>query len=373
MADGVTYTEGNLAREASRGGYLLQYRLTTAAGTRPMKARGKTAEACYAKRREQVEAAGRQHVVDTTLPVSEAVTRFVAGRGVRAHSTVVKYHRAAKRLTDVVGDKPIRAVDRSDIELVLSGMATAGMKQSSLAAWRKALAPVFGWAEDHGHITSNPLAKVKVATFGAADSQAPRFLDITDAAILTKYLRADLSDPHVACLLMLHAGLRLGEALGLHWDAVDIEGRTITVRAQTDGRGSTTAKLKTRSSTRVLRNLPAVLMSALAAWKQQAPDDALLVCTTTATKRRAISTPIAQRGVQEALRLACGRAGVDYVNPHGLRHTAGSLLYVATGNLATVARFLGHRDLVLVTRLYVHDVTDTDTGAMIDRLMEGAA
>ena len=356
-------TAGSCKPEAGRG-WLWQYRING----RPMKARGATRPLAKAARDAQIKAAQQAGAADRSAMLSGLVELFVSRRGVRAEATVRKYHRAVERLVVEVGDKPVADLTRDDIELVLSRMAAAGMKAASLGAWRKALNPVLAWAVDHGKATTNPLAGVKVGTFNAADSAAPRFLDLTDTVLLTKYLRADLTDPHVACLLMLHAGLRISEALGLAWDAVDIEARTIVVRQQSDTHGGVTPKLKTRSSRRTLTNLPMMLMAALAEHREAHPD-AVLVCSTKATKRRSLTTPLAQRGVQEALRLACERAGVERCNPHGLRHTAGSLLYEATRNLTKVAAFLGHVDLVLVTRLYVHDTTDVDTGALVDELM----
>lgn len=364
-----TYGNPKQTTEAGRSGWLVQFRINGAS----RKARGTTKRECEANRDRMIEEARNASTADSSLHLSGLVEAFVSRRGVRAEGTLRQYRTAVQRLIDAVGDKPVADLTRDDIELVMSRMAAAPgasgpMKASTIGAWRKALNPVLAWAVDHGKAASNPLAGVKVATFNAAASEAPRFLDLTDTVLLTKYLRAELTDPHVACLLMLHAGLRISEALGLAWADVDIEGRTITVRRQADGRGGFAPKLKTASSGRTLTNLPRMLMNALAEHRAAHPD-AVLVCTSSATKRRAITATRGPRGVQYALAMACERAGVAEVNPHGLRHTAGSMVYEATGNLTKVARFLGHVDLVLVTRLYVHDVSEVDTGSLVDALM----
>ena len=366
MSAQLDITTGSCKPEAGRG-WLWQYRIDG----KPMKARGATRPLAKAARDRQIEAARQAGTADRTLMLSGIVPAFIDGRGVRAEATVAKYHRAVQRLTDTVGDMPVADLTREHVERVLSAMARDGQRASSLGAWRKALNPVLAWAVDHGKATTNALAGVKVGTFNAADSAAPRWLDLTDTVLLTKYLRADLTDPHVACLLMLHAGLRISEALGLAWDAVDLDARTIVVRQQSDTHGGTTPKLKTRTSRRTLTNLPLMLMNALREHRAAYPD-AVLVCTGKLTKRRGATNPLAQRGVQQSLKLACERAGVASCNPHGLRHTAGSMVYEATGNLTKVAAFLGHVDLVLVTKLYVHDVSDIDTGSLVDDLLGGA-
>ena len=367
MSTTLDITEGSCKPEAGRG-WLWQYRIDG----KPMKARGATRKLCGDARRRQIEAARAAGSTDRTLMVSGMVAAFIEGRGVRADATVAKYHRAAERVIDVVGDMPVADLTREHVERVMSTMARSGLKASTLGAWRKALNPVLQWAVDHGKAERNPLAGVKVGTFNAADSEAARWLDLTDTVLLTKYLRANLTDPHMACLLMLHAGLRMGEALGLRWSDVDIEGRTIEVRQQALDSSVLTPKLKTRASRRTLTNLPLMLTNALAEHRAQAPADSVLVCSTKATKRRPIEVPLAHTGAATALRMACDRAGVARVNPHGLRHTAGSMVYEATGNLTKVAAFLGHVDLVLVTKLYVHDVSDIDTGSLVDELLGGA-
>lgn len=365
MSAQLDITAGSCKPEPGRG-WLWQYRING----RPMKARGATRPLAKAARDAQIEAARADGGADRTLKLSGLAEAFVASRGVRASSTVASYHRAVGHLIDTVGDMPVADLGLAHVERVLSAMANAGRRASTLGWWRKAINPPLAWAVAHGHLKANPLAGVKVATFGAADSEAPRFLDLTDTVLLTKYLRADPRDSHVACLLMLHAGLRISEALGLLWADVDTDARTIVVRRQADGRGGFAPRLKTRTSGRTLTNLPTMLTNALAEHRAAHPD-ATLVCTTSASERRELTKTRAPRGVQYALAMACERAGVANVNPHGLRHTAGSMVYEATGNLAKVAAFLGHTDLVLVTRLYVHDVTTDDVGAKVDALLAG--
>lgn len=355
-------TEGSSSYEAAHDRWLIQYRIDG----RKMKARGKTLNLALARKSEQVAAAKGE----AALTITAALAKFQRSIGRRAPGTLKNYARAVERLTETAGDILIARVRPADVEQVLSDMANAGHKATTLMCWRKAISPLFVWAVRHGHMSANPLDGVKVATFRAAPSAPREPLSIDDARTLTKYLTADLSGAHVAHLLMLWGGLRISEALGLAWMDVDLPGRTIRVRQQVtmDGSG-VTRQLKTPSSVRILHDLPAVLMDALAAWRAQVPADAVLVCSATATKRRPLAHPIARRGVQESLRLACERAGVPVVVPHGLRHTAGSVLYNVTGDLTHVADFLGHDDLVLVTSLYVKAVQRVDAGALIDSLM----
>ena len=42
------------------------------------------------------------------------------------------------------------------------------------------------------------------------------------------------------------------------------------------------------------------------------------------------------------------------LSPHELRHTCGTLLYQDTKDIFYVSRFLGHSDVSITTRIYVH-------------------
>lgn len=364
----MNVTEGSLTYEAAHDRYLLQYRIDG----RKMKARGKTPSAAYARKAEQVATAKRgpaepQRGAGT---LTAALDDYLAERGRPRPSTLRGYRDAVARFVETVGDKPVADITRGDCRKVLAAMALADYRTSSLGTWRRSMSPIFRWAVDDGRMAANPLTGLRVDGFGARESDAPAYLeDVADITRLTKYLRADLSGPHVAHLLMLYAGLRISEALGLAWDDVDTTARTIVVRQQADGRGGLTEHLKTRSSRRTLTDLPATLMEALDAWRELADPRAVLVCTGKATQRRTLDRTLAPRGVQESLRLACERAGVPRVHCHGLRHTAGSLMYRATADLTAVADFLGHADLQLVTRLYVRRVGRRDAGALVDALL----
>jgi integrase len=42
------------------------------------------------------------------------------------------------------------------------------------------------------------------------------------------------------------------------------------------------------------------------------------------------------------------------LSPHELRHTCGTLLYRKTRDIFMVSRFLGHADISITTKIYVH-------------------
>jgi len=125
-------------------------------------------------------------------------------------------------------------------------------------------------------------------------------------------------------LLCAHAGLRIAEALDLHWN--DLEGDRLTVRR---GKGGKLRRVKCSPS----------LQGALAALRTEitAPDAPVIGATQTAARQR--------------LRLLAKKAGVTYRGWHALRHYAGTRLVAQTGSLEHAARHLGHSSIE-TTRVY---------------------
>lgn len=62
-------------------------------------------------------------------------------------------------------------------------------------------------------------------------------------------------------------------------------------------------------------------------------------------RSRAPYGPLTSGGVQNVVRLACGRAGIEPVGPHRLRHSAATAVLRAGASLPEVAQLLRHRHL----------------------------
>jgi integrase len=351
-------------KAVKRGDY---WTLTYRIDGREVKDRSRDRAEVYAKRDARIATARADAAMAETLTLRQAYDRWHGVRGGRRReATQTNYAVAFGQLAAFVGaDTPLAAIKRVDLEAFEASLADEGRKLSTINARRKALRPLFRWAVASDLIATNPYDGLPLPHVEVETGRPDPYLTLGDAQRLTKYLLAEPCDPHTACLLMLHGGLRIGEALGLQWCNVDLEARTVAVRTQVAGRGITD-RLKTRDSRRDVTMSPQ-LADALAAQRLVDPD-ATLVCSSRATERRGLQEPLAHRGVGYALEVACERAGVRRIHPHGLRHTAGSLVYEATHNLTQVARFLGHADLVLVQRLYVHGLTEADAGAAIGSL-----
>ena len=155
-------------------------------------------------------------------------------------------------------------------------------------------------------------------------------------------------------------GLRQGEILGLRWGDIDLDKRVLTVRAamqRVKGRGLTFVDLKSDRSRRVV-DLPLVLVRALRAHRARQHEERLkagpawrdhgLVFPT------GLGTPLDGPNVTKYLQRLLGRAGLERLRFHDLRHSCASLCAAQGLSAHDVSRLLGHADIRLTLNTYTH-------------------
>lgn len=159
-------------------------------------------------------------------------------------------------------------------------------------------------------------------------------------------------------LLMARTGLRLGEALALRWEDVNLEERRISVRRSVL-RGKV-SELKTSSSRRDV-DVNGRLWAALTSYASPLTVIKGWIFTSGVG-------PMTHVSAEVAFRLAARRAGLPpHFTPHSLRHTFASQLLATGASLEYVKRMLGHASITLTSNLYGKWLPMRDQAA-VDRL-----
>ena len=150
--------------------------------------------------------------------------------------------------------------------------------------------------------------------------QAPRELRCWTAEQLRAFLDQTADSPYGLLWRVAAAtGLRRGELLGLRWDDLDLDGRTLTVRrALTFVDGEPRFKRPKTSRTRTLR-LDTTTLGVLARHRATAEAACGLVFNHE-------GQPIDPMTVTLAFREAVARSGLPRIRLHDLRHTHATLL-----------------------------------------------
>lgn len=219
--------------------------------------------------------------------------------------------------------------------LTLSREALSGWGHLSLASRNRKAATLksfLGWLHQEG-LTAKNLAERIIAP--KVPIRIPHFLSVDEVMALLKTLENENAPPAERALILTiyGGGLRVSEACGLQWSAIDASSRILRVK----GKGG-----KER-----IVPLPDLCMSVVNAL----PRTGDFVFS---GRDEALSTRVAYdwvRGWGE-------RAGLHHrLHPHALRHSYATHLLSGGANLRTLQELLGHESL-RATEKYTHLTLD---------------
>ena len=170
-----------------------------------------------------------------------------------------------------------------------------------------------------------------------------------------------IGDPiEVPLMLIISYGFRRSEALGLKWDAVDFEGKTISIRATVIKSGTEVKYVmdtKSRASVRTLPMSDEFAEYLRGVQQRQAKDkekygnmyqDDNFVC---AAKNGKVINP---NCVTERFKKIIRANGLPDIRLHDLRHTAATHLLAMGFSVKDVAFWLGHSQTSTTLDIYSH-------------------
>ena len=160
--------------------------------------------------------------------------------------------------------------------------------------------------------------------------------------------------------LLLTTGLRLGEALGLKWEDLNLETGRISIQRALQrqvGAGLVFVEPKTSRSRRTVHLSKGTTAALVEHRRRQLEerlaagpiwlDHGVVFC-------RPDGRPLDPSAVNKSLHDALGRAGLPQIRVHDLRHTAASLLLQQGVHARVVQEMLGHTTVTLTLDTYSH-------------------
>lgn len=292
------------------------------------------------------------------MTVVQACADFVAFethvRGV-AGSTARLYSWYLGRFALAAGPmRPLRASWKAP-EAFLSAMSRRGCGDHARAKAFQLLRSFYRWAMDHGHLDRNPLAGARVPLI----HQRPRrFLTGAEAARLidtARGSRATHAKRDAALLAALYyAGLRVGEALRLRPQDLDLAGGSLTVL----GKGGKVATVPIHPR----------LESLVKDWLRQRPAEAERLFCSHANGAKVCGALDNQR-VEYLCRVVYGpAAGLSgKVTPHVLRRSFATELRRRGVPIEHVQRLLRH-SRIETTMLYLREVGTDELRKAVGKL-----
>ena len=190
-------------------------------------------------------------------------------------------------------------------------------------------------------------------------SERNNYLSATDAKRLME-LVAPYSTFNTIIKLLLLTGLRSGEALGLTWDKIDFENKTIFVDktlTYVTGRYFLSTPKTPMSIRKIVIDDATVQM--LQEHKAE-QDKQKKIIGSAWMEPNAVFTSVTGHFYDRSLlntqfrRFMSHHPELHRVTIHGLRHTHASLLILAGENLDAISKHLGHASADITSRVYAH-------------------
>lgn len=210
-------------------------------------------------------------------------------------------------------------------------------------------------------ILSNPAAKVERPR---KEKFEAGFYNAQEMEQLFEVVRGDPVEFGV--ILAAYYGLRRSEVVGLRWDAIDFQRKTITIKhvvaqMQMDGKSTIIEKNRTKSKSSY-RTLPLVAPFEELLHRMQAEQARnRKLCGSSYCKKDSAYIYVNELGermkpnyLTQRFPKILEKNGMRRIRFHDLRHTCASLLYDNGVNLKDIQEWLGHSDISTTANIYTH-------------------
>ena len=290
-----------------------------------------------------------------------------AGR--RSPSTVALYrHALDKHVLPTVGKLRLNELTPARLDHFLhlkrsqSGYSTAKLCRAILSG-------VCGVAVRRDGLRVNPVRDVSsLETHGEREARALTIVEIHEwLAILDRDEFARRKDLPELTRFLIGTGCRLGEAVGVHWEDVDLERQVLHVRRtvlRVRGHGMVAKRPKSRAGERTLR-LPLWLVAMLRERRGSAPDQSPVFPDVLGGYRD-------RNNIEKDFRKVREGTPFEWVVPHTYRKTVATLLDAGGLSARTIADQLGHSRISMTQDVYMgRRAVDQAAASALDTLFNG--
>ncbi len=280
-------------------------------------------------------------------------------RGLSAHTRDDYRKRLEAEAVPFFGRMRLAEIEPRDVKAYTAEIAKRGVAQNTV---RLGLAPVralLATALEEGLIRSNPAAGLRLFVQHAGDvdvDEQVKALTEDELQVLLAKLPAEW---RLFFEFLAQTGLRIGEAIELHYADVEAGQRWLHVRRRFY-RGRV-AKPKGRKPRR-LRLTPGMAEALLERRQaRQAGDNDLVFAAERGSRidqsnlmSRVLKPAAVEAGIGRWIMLEGKRRAETWVGFHTFRHTCATMLFRHGWNAVQVQKFLGHADPGFTLRTYVH-------------------
>jgi integrase len=250
-----------------------------------------------------------------------------------------------------LGDKQVGRLRPIDVQEWVASMHARGLSASRIRQGYRLLSQMMAAAEDSGLTARTPCRRIRLPRM---EEHEPNILTREQVAALAAACRPPYD---LLVEVLAYSGLRIGEALALRRESVDLLGGRLIVRESlSEANGQITFQTPKNHQQRAV-TVPAFLLRRL----REHLDANLAADPRALLFVGATGEPMRHAGVMRRAWLpAVAASGLVGVTPHDLRATHASWVIDEGGSVMDAAARLGHAAGTVTTRHYARPVLGRD-------------
>lgn len=266
----------------------------------------------------------------------------------------------------LLGNKKVSKLKRLDIQRFVNHLGDNGLSPKTVHNYYSTLRNMMNFAVDMEIVSDSPCKHI---TLPKNERKEAEYYSLEDVSVFLEALEnipADDLPFKAAAYIALFGGLRKSEILGLDWEDVDFDNRTVKIhhtRMIAPGVGAYDDTPKTSKSVRVV-SLPAEVFAILHELKAHQAQAKLLLgekfFDSPAVLRGVCGKPLYPNRIHEWFPEFIESHNLPHITLHGLRHTHASMLSYMNADKMQISRRLGHSQLSTTLNIYTHLFEATD-------------
>ena len=281
-------------------------------------------------------------------------------------ATTVTTASQGKKIARSTAEAIARALEADIADLFLIETGGSRLAPKTILEHHRLIRTILAQAEKEMLVPYNAAAK---ATPPKTVRQEPDYFQPADIVRIREALQSEPLKWRTITELLIITGCRRGEIMGLRWNRVDFQQRTIRIDTNllySPKRGIYEDTTKTEGSVRTIK-LPAETTELLKEYRREYIDLRQKMADrwhdTGFLFVKEDGTPMIPDSITSWLRKFSERHGLPHIHPHSFRHSAASILIHSGTDVVTVSKRLGHANTSTTLNIYSHILAESDEQA----------